>query len=128
MKRSLVLRLTIPQSSLHCLECTFNYCITACVHGPVLFSVFINNLDLDTGLEGILNKFDSHTKLGGTVKSLESREAFTNEITNQVKSNKGKGWILGWANPGCVDRLGNEMQESKTESRKGPGGSWWMGS
>ncbi|KAJ7400749.1 hypothetical protein BTVI_102612 [Pitangus sulphuratus] len=88
--------------------------------GPVLFSIFIN--DLDAGLEGILSKFAVVTKLGGTVDSLEDREVLQRdldksedwEITNHVKFNKGKCWILqlGWGNPGCSYRLKNEMLES----------------
>ncbi|KAJ7408366.1 rna-directed dna polymerase from mobile element jockey-like [Willisornis vidua] len=64
-----------------------------------LFNLFIN--DLDTGLEGILNKFADDTKLGGAVDSLKGREALQRDdlekfkdwaIINHMKFNKGKCW------------------------------------
>ncbi|KAJ7415443.1 rna-directed dna polymerase from mobile element jockey-like [Willisornis vidua] len=87
---------------------------------PVLFNIFINNLD--TQLEGILSNFSDSTKLGGAVASLKGREALQKDldkleawaITNHRKINKDKCQILhlGWDNPGCTHRLGNEMLES----------------
>lgn len=40
-------------------------------------------------------------------------------VTNPVKFNKGKCQIvrLGWGNPGCTGRLGNEMLENRTLQR-----------
>lgn len=63
--------------------------------GPVLFNVFIN--DLDAGIEGIPIKFKEDTK-GGVVDTLEGRETLQRDldklddwaITNHIKFNKGK--------------------------------------
>ncbi|KAJ7409331.1 rna-directed dna polymerase from mobile element jockey-like [Willisornis vidua] len=91
--------------------------------GLVLFNIFIN--DLDAGLEGILSKFADDIKLGGAVESLrvplqrqfDKLEGWV--ITNHMKLNKGKCWILhlGWGNSGCLCRLGNEMLESNAMER-----------
>ncbi|KAJ7418155.1 hypothetical protein BTVI_30460 [Pitangus sulphuratus] len=93
--------------------------------GTVLFNIFIN--DLHAGLEGILTKFADDTKLRRAVDSLEGREALQRDLdkledwanTNHRKVNKGKCRILhlGWGNPGCTYRLGNEMLESSAMER-----------
>ncbi|KAJ7399311.1 hypothetical protein BTVI_116089 [Pitangus sulphuratus] len=93
--------------------------------GTVILNIFIN--DLDAGLEGILSKFPDDTKLRGAADSLKGREALQRDfdkledwaITNHIKFNKGKCWILhlGWGNPGCTDRPGNEMLESSAAER-----------
>ncbi|KAJ7409654.1 RNA-directed DNA polymerase from mobile element jockey-like protein [Willisornis vidua] len=85
--------------------------------GPVLSNIFVNNLD--AGLEGILSKFADGTKLAGAVDSLKGRETLHRDldklkgcaITNCMKLNRRKCWIpnLGWDNPRCTHRLGNEM-------------------
>ncbi|GAB0207026.1 mitochondrial enolase superfamily member 1 [Grus japonensis] len=109
--------------------------------GPVLFNIFINDLDAEVeftiskfaddtklgGLEGVVSKFADDTKLGGAVDSVKGGEALQRDldrlenwaITNRMRFNKGKCRILhlGRGNPGYTYRLGDETLETSHAER-----------
>jgi len=68
--------------------------------GPVLFNLFLNNLD--AGVEHTISKFADDTKLGGTLDALEGQEALHRDLnrlehwpmSNGMKINKPKCQIL----------------------------------
>ncbi|GAB0189020.1 centromere protein C [Grus japonensis] len=80
-----------------------------------------------SGLEGVVSKFADDTKLGGAVDSVEGGEALQRHldrlenwaITNRMRFNKGRCWILhlGRGNPGYTYRLGNETLETSHAER-----------
>jgi hypothetical protein len=97
------------------------------VLGPILFLIFINDLDSAVQLIDIIRKFADDTKLGQTVGSQEERENLQQALDNlcnwaelwgmEFNVKKCKVMHLGYNNPGQNYTMNNQQLAPTEEER-----------